>query len=177
LRSGGYSGGAFPAGLAEWNDKFRDTAAIYWKGAAPASAIATGCARRAKCSTIAAEALGEPSISSPPMTASVNPSTDLVPRPEVANEANGRTGRQSDTAHGIAGRGSDRRCASTRCASADPHLLATLLLSQGPPMRWRRRVRADATGNTTPIARTTHQLARLAHRGQGQGDHALRSRR
>jgi isoamylase len=37
---GGYQVGAFPPGWAEWNDKFRDTARDFWRGEAPASALA-----------------------------------------------------------------------------------------------------------------------------------------
>jgi isoamylase len=37
---GGYQVGAFPPGWAEWNDKFRDTVRDFWRGEAPASAIA-----------------------------------------------------------------------------------------------------------------------------------------
>jgi isoamylase len=37
---GGYQVGAFPPGWAEWNDQFRDTARDFWRGEAPASALA-----------------------------------------------------------------------------------------------------------------------------------------
>src|SRR5215472_6124305 len=37
---GGYQVGGFPPGWAEWNDKFRDVARDYWRGAAPASELA-----------------------------------------------------------------------------------------------------------------------------------------
>ena len=33
---GGYQVGEFPAGWAEWNDKFRDTVRSFWKGDDPA---------------------------------------------------------------------------------------------------------------------------------------------
>jgi isoamylase len=38
---GGYQVGGFPPGWAEWNDKFRDTARDFWRGAAPASTISS----------------------------------------------------------------------------------------------------------------------------------------
>ncbi len=37
---GGYQVGGFPPGWAEWNDKFRDTVRDFWKGEAPANALA-----------------------------------------------------------------------------------------------------------------------------------------
>ena len=37
---GGYQVGAFPPGWAEWNDQFRDTVRDFWRGEAPASALA-----------------------------------------------------------------------------------------------------------------------------------------
>ena len=37
---GGYQVGGFPPGWAEWNDKFRDTVRDFWRGDAPASALA-----------------------------------------------------------------------------------------------------------------------------------------
>jgi glycogen operon protein len=37
---GGYQVGAFPPGWAEWNDRYRDDTRDFWKGAAPASALA-----------------------------------------------------------------------------------------------------------------------------------------
>src|SRR5207302_4259026 len=37
---GGYQVGGFPPGWAEWNDKFRDTVRDFWRGEAPASALA-----------------------------------------------------------------------------------------------------------------------------------------
>jgi glycogen operon protein len=38
---GGYQVGGFAPGWAEWNDKFRDTARDFWRGAAPASTISS----------------------------------------------------------------------------------------------------------------------------------------
>ena len=37
---GGYQVGGFPPGWAEWNDKFRDVVRDFWRGDAPASALA-----------------------------------------------------------------------------------------------------------------------------------------
>ena len=36
---GGYQVGGFPPGWAEWNDRFRDSARDFWRGAAPATAL------------------------------------------------------------------------------------------------------------------------------------------
>ena len=46
---GGYQVGGFPPGWAEWNDKFRDTVRDFWRGAAPASALAPRLAASADC--------------------------------------------------------------------------------------------------------------------------------
>ena len=46
---GGYQVGNFPAGWAEWNDKFRDTVRSFWKGIGPARPVRAAVMRLGGC--------------------------------------------------------------------------------------------------------------------------------
>lgn len=134
---GGYQLGRFPAGWAEWNDKYRDTARRFWHGhggAAPDFAsIVSGSAD-----------LFDHSGRRP--WASVNFVTahdgftlaDLVSYAEKHNHANGEANRDghgnnlSDN-HGVEGPTGKASINALR-ARQQRNFLATLLLSQGTPM-------------------------------------------
>jgi glycogen operon protein len=133
---GGYQVGAFPPGWAEWNDNFRDTVRDFWRGEAPASALAPRlCA--------SADIFNHEGRRPP---ASVNFVTahdgftlnDLVSYNEKHNEANGENNQDGTN---------DNR--SWNCGEEGPtespevnrvrdrqmrNMLCTLLLSQGLPM-------------------------------------------
>ena len=143
---GGYQVGEFPPGWAEWNDKYRDTVRDYWRGEAPAAALAP-------------RLLGSPDVFDKfgrRPYASVNFITahdgftlnDLVSYNERHNEANGEENRDGH---------SDNR--SWNCGAEGPtddpgittlrqrqrrNFLAMLLLSQGTPMV----LAGDEFGNT-----------------------------
>ena len=71
LGEGGYQVGNFPAGWAEWNDKYRDTVRAYWKGdGGVIGEFARGSPARAISTSAAAAARMRASTSSPRTTAS-----------------------------------------------------------------------------------------------------------
>jgi pullulanase/glycogen debranching enzyme len=133
---GGYQVGAFPPGWAEWNDKFRDTVRDFWRGEAPASALAP---RLCASGDLYNHQGRRPWASVNFITAhdgfTLN---DLVSYNERHNEANQEGNRDGH---------SDNR--SWNCGAEGPtedpginalrerqirNLLATLLLAQGTPM-------------------------------------------
>jgi isoamylase len=133
---GGYQVGGFAPGWAEWNDKFRDTARDFWRGAAPASAISPRLC--------ASEDLFNHRGRRP--WACVNFVTahdgftlnDLVSYNEKHNEANLEDNKdgQSDNHSwncGVEGPTEDEEVNLLRDRQRR-NFLATLLLSQGTPM-------------------------------------------
>ncbi len=133
---GGYQVGAFPPGWAEWNDQFRDTVRDFWRGEAPASALAP----RLCASGDLYNHQGRRPWASVNFIAAHDGFTlnDLVSYNHKHNEAN-----QEDNRDGS----SDNR--SWNCGAEGPtedaginalrerqmrNLLGTLLLSQGTPM-------------------------------------------
>jgi glycogen operon protein len=143
---GGYQVGEFPPGWAEWNDKFRDTARDFWKGAA-------------SCAEIAPRLLGSPAEfdnQGRKPWASVNFITahdgftlnDIVTYNEKHNDANGEDGRDGSSDnrsfnYGVEGPTDDPEINRVR-ARQIRNMLATLLLSQGTPMM----VAGDEFGRT-----------------------------
>jgi glycogen operon protein len=133
---GGYQVGGFPPGWAEWNDKFRDTVRDFWRGAAPASALAP---RLCASGDLFNHRGRKPS-------ASVNFITvhdgftlsDLVSYNDKHNEANGEDNKdgQADNRSwncGAEGPTDDENVNALRRRQRR-NFLATLLLSQGTPM-------------------------------------------
>jgi glycogen operon protein len=133
---GGYQVGGFAPGWAEWNDKFRDTARDFWRGAAPASVISSRLC--------ASEDLFNRRGRRP--WACVNFVTahdgftlnDLVSYNEKHNEANLEDNKdgQSDNHSwncGVEGPTDDEEVNALR-GRQRRNFLATLLLSQGTPM-------------------------------------------
>jgi isoamylase len=133
---GGYQMGEFPPGWAEWNDKYRDTVRDYWRGEAPAGALA----QRLYGSADIFDRRGRRPQASVNFVTAHDGFTlnDLVSYNERHNEANGEDNRDGH---------SDNR--SWNCGEEGPtevaevnelrrrqmrNFLATLLLSQGTPM-------------------------------------------
>jgi glycogen operon protein len=133
---GGYQVGEFPPGWAEWNDKFRDTVRDYWRGEAPAGALA----QRLYGSADVFDKHGRrPQASVNFLTAHDGFTLyDLVSYNERHNEANGEDNRDG-TEHnrswncGVEGPTDDAAVNALRGRQMR-NLLATLLLSQGTPM-------------------------------------------
>ena len=135
LGEGGYAVGRFPAPWSEWNDRFRDAARDFWRGA---SAGVREVATRVSGSEDLYRDRGP--------TASVNFVTshdgftlrDLVSYERKHNEANGEGNRDGTDANrsqncGVEGDTADPDVLACRQRQAR-NLLVTLLLSTGVPM-------------------------------------------
>ena len=133
---GGYQVGEFPPGWAEWNDKFRDTVRDYWRGEAPAGALA----QRLYGSADIFDRRGRRPQASVNFVTAHDGFTlnDLVSYNERHNEANGED-NQDGASHnrswncGAEGPTDDPGVNELRGRQMR-NLLATLLLSQGTPM-------------------------------------------
>ncbi len=134
---GGYQVGAFPPGWAEWNDRFRDTARDFWRGAGGTVPAMAAC-------LCASDAIFNRRGRKP--WASVNFITshdgftlhDLVSYDHKRNAANGEDNRDGHDHnrswnHGVEGPTDDPAIRATRLRQ-QRNLLATLLLAQGTPM-------------------------------------------
>ncbi|HXZ17361.1 MAG TPA: glycogen debranching protein GlgX [Roseiarcus sp.] len=133
---GGYQVGGFPPGWAEWNDTFRDTIRDFWRGEAPAKALASRlCASPDKFNFRGRKPW-----------ASVNFITahdgftlrDLVSYNDKHNEANGednRDGHSDNRSWNCGAEGETRNPKIRRLRLRQMrNMLATLILSQGTPM-------------------------------------------
>jgi isoamylase len=133
---GGYQVGEFPPGWAEWNDKFRDTVRDYWRGEAPASALA----QRLYGSADVFDRHGRRPQASVNFVTAHDGFTlnDLVSYNERHNEANGEDNRDGSDHNrswncGVEGPTDDPEVNALRQRQMR-NFLATLLLSQGTPM-------------------------------------------
>jgi glycogen operon protein len=133
---GGYQVGGFPPGWAEWNDKFRDTVRDFWRGEAPAAALAPRLAGSADCF----DGRGRRTWASVNFVAAHDgfPVNDLVTYNDKHNEANGEdNGDGSDDNRswncGVEGPSDDPDVEQLRRRQIK-NILATLLLSLGTPM-------------------------------------------
>ena len=133
---GGYQVGGFPPGWAEWNDKYRDTARDFWRGEAPAAAMAE---RLCASGDIFNRQGRRPWACVNFVTAhdgfTLN---DLVSYNEKHNEANGEDGNDGTSDNrswncGAEGPSDDEGVLARRGRQMR-NFLGTLLLSQGTPM-------------------------------------------
>jgi isoamylase len=133
---GGYQVGEFPPGWAEWNDQYRDTVRDYWRGEAPAGALA----QRLYGSADIFDRRGRRPQASVNFVTAHDGFTlnDLVSYNERHNDANGED-NQDGASHnrswncGAEGPTDDAAVNDLRGRQMR-NLLATLLLSQGTPM-------------------------------------------
>src|SRR5215472_7805090 len=137
LGEGGYQVGKFPAGWAEWNDRYRDAVRSYWKG--DGGLIGELAYRITGSSDFYARSGRKPYASINFVTAhdgfTLN---DLVSFNSKHNEANGEENRDGTDNNrswncGVEGPTDDREINRLR-AQQKRNLMATLLLSQGVPM-------------------------------------------
>jgi len=133
---GGYQVGGFPAGWAEWNDKFRDTARDFWRGEATPGALAP----RLCASPDFFNQRGRQPWASVNFVTAHDGFTldDLVTYNEKHNEANGEDNKDGHSHnrswnHGVEGPSEDEAILGLRKRQMK-NILATLLLSQGTPM-------------------------------------------
>src|SRR5215468_10398747 len=137
LGAGGYQVGNFPAGWAEWNDKYRDTIRAYWKGD---GGLIGEFARRITGSSDLYGRSGRRPYASVNYVAAHDgfTLTDLVSYNEKHNEANLEDNRDGHNHNlswncGVEGPTDDPAIRALR-ARQKRNLLGTLLLSQGVPM-------------------------------------------
>jgi isoamylase len=133
---GGYQVGQFPPGWAEWNDRYRDTVRDFWRGEAPAAAIAP----RLYGSADIYDRYGRKPYASVNFITAHDGFTlhDLVSYNERHNEANGEENRDGHSHNrswncGAEGPSDDPEVNRLRRRQMR-NFLATLLLSQGTPM-------------------------------------------
>jgi isoamylase len=133
---GGYQVGAFPPGWGEWNDKFRDTVRDFWRGEAPASALAP---RLCASADLFNHQGRRPWASINFVTAhdgfTLN---DLVSYNEKHNEANledNRDGSSNNRSWNCGAEGPTEDAAINALREREMrNFLGTLLLAQGTPM-------------------------------------------
>jgi isoamylase len=133
---GGYQVGGFPPGWAEWNDRFRDVARGFWKGAEPCSALATRlCASRDLF-----DRRGRRPWSSINYVTAHDGFTlaDVVSYEHKHNEANAENNRDGHSHNlsfncGVEGPTEDEEILALRLRQ-QRNLLATMMLAQGTPM-------------------------------------------
>jgi glycogen operon protein len=137
LGEGGYQVGNFPAGWAEWNDRYRDAVRAYWKG--DGGLIGELAFRLTGSSDLYASSGRRPYASINFVTAHDGFTLhDLVSYNDKHNEANGEDGRDGHNNNlswncGAEGPTDDPAINALR-ARQKRNFLATLLLSQGVPM-------------------------------------------
>src|ERR1700749_595202 len=133
---GGYQVGGFPPGWAEWNDTFRDTVREFWKGEAPAKALATRlCASPDKFNRRGRRPWACVNFVAAHDGFTLN---DLVSYNDKHNEANGEDNRDGHSDNrswncGAEGPTTDEAIIALR-ERQKRNFLATLILSQGTPM-------------------------------------------
>jgi glycogen operon protein len=133
---GGYQVGGFPPGWAEWNDRYRDTVRDFWKGAAPANAVA---ARLCASADVFNRHGRRPWACINFITAHDGfTMNDLVTYNDKHNEANGEDNKDGSSDNrswncGVEGPTDDASVNTLRERQLR-NMLATLLLSQGTPM-------------------------------------------
>ncbi len=137
LGAGGYQVGNFPAGWAEWNDKYRDTMRAYWKGE---GGVIGEFAQRLTGSSDLYNRSGRRPYASINFVAAHDGFTlaDLVSYNDKHNEANGEDNRDGHNHNlswncGAEGPTDDAEVRALR-ARQQRNFIATLLLSQGVPM-------------------------------------------
>ncbi len=137
LGSGGYQVGNFPAGWAEWNDRYRDTMRAYWKG--DGGLIGEFAQRLTGSSDLYNRSSRKP-YASINFVAAHDGFTlaDLVSHNDKHNEANGEENRDGHDHNlswncGVEGPTADPDVLALR-ARQQRNFIATLMLSQGVPM-------------------------------------------
>ncbi len=134
---GGYQLGGFPAGTAEWNDRFRDTVRRFWRGD-------DGTLARLAPNLLASSDLFEHDFRRPWATINYVAShdgftlADLVSHNERHNEANGENNRDGHPSNfsynqGAEGPSADAHIRQQRLRQRR-NMLATVLFAQGTPM-------------------------------------------
>ena len=174
IGAGGYQGGAFPAGVAEWNDRFRDDVRSFWQGTS--GGIARLATRLSGSSDRFRSESRLPSDSINYVTAHDGFSlADLVSYERKHNDANGEHNKDGSDHnyswnHGVEGVTENPAIREARKRDVRA-LLATLLISRGTPMlRAGDELGQSQSGNNNAYAQdnaTTWIDWRAAEQGSG----------
>jgi isoamylase len=154
LGHGGYQVGNFPAGWAEWNDRYRDGVRGWWKG--DAGIVGELANRIAGSQDIYGWSGKRPHASINFVTAHDGFTlADLVSYNEKHNEANGEDNRDGNSNNisrncGVEGPTDDADVKALR-ERQQRNLLATLLLSQGVPMLLAGDERGNSQGGNNNV--------------------------
>ncbi|MFC5606289.1 glycogen debranching protein GlgX [Variovorax soli] len=154
LGHGGYQVGNFPAGWAEWNDRYRDAVRSWWKG--DGGAVGELARRLAGSQDIYGWSGKRPHASINFVTAHDGFTlADLVSYNDKHNEANGEDNRDGSSNNlswncGVEGPTSDAQVIALR-ERQKRNLLATLLLSQGVPMLLAGDERGNSQGGNNNV--------------------------
>jgi len=147
LGEGGYQVGNFPAGWAEWNDRYRDTVRAYWKG--DGGLIGEFATRLTGSSDLYEHTGRKPYASVNFVTAhdgfTLHDQVSYNGKHNDANQEGNRDGNDNNLSWncGVEGETDDAEINALR-ARQKRNLLATLLFSQGVPML----VAGDEMGHT-----------------------------
>jgi glycogen operon protein len=133
---GGYQVGGFPPGWAEWNDKFRDTVRDYWRGEAPASALAP---RLSASGDLYNHQGRRPWASVNFVTAhdgfTLNDLVSYNDKHNEANQENNQDGSSNNRSWNCGSEGPTKNAGINSLRERQiRNLFGTLLLSQGTPM-------------------------------------------
>ena len=136
LGPGGYQVGGFPPGWGEWNDQFRDTTRDFWRGQAPASALAP---RLCASADLYNHQGRRPWASVNFITAhdgfTLNDLVSYNDKHNEANQENNRDGSSNNRSWNCGAEGpTDDPTINALRERQIRNLLGTLLLSQGTPM-------------------------------------------
>ncbi|MGR4870185.1 glycogen debranching protein GlgX [Variovorax sp. LARHSF232] len=154
LGHGGYQVGNFPAGWAEWNDRYRDGARGWWKG--DAGIVGELANRLAGSQDIYGWSGKRPHASINFVTAHDGFTlADLVAYSDKHNEANGEDNRDGSSNNlswncGVEGPTDDPKVNALR-ERQKRNFLATLLLSQGVPMLLAGDERGNSQGGNNNV--------------------------
>ena len=154
LGHGGYQAGNFPAGWAEWNDRYRDGARGWWKG--DAGIVGELANRLAGSQDVYGWSGKRPHASINFVTAHDGFTlADLVAYNEKHNEANGEDNRDGSSNNlswncGVEGPTDDPQINALR-ERQQRNFLATLLLSQGVPMLLAGDERGNSQGGNNNV--------------------------
>jgi isoamylase len=136
---GGYQLGNHPPGFAEWNDRFRDTVRLFWRGD---EAMRPAMAARLAGSADLFDRGGRRAWASVNYVASHDGFTlrDLVSYSRKHNEANGEDNRDGHAENHSANWGAEGETRSAainaRRAAVARAMLATVFVAHGTPMLW-----------------------------------------
>ena len=173
---GGYQLGHFPAGMAEWNDRFRDSVRRYWRGD---EAVLPDLAARLLGSADVFDHDGRRPWSSINFVTAHDGFTlkDTVSYAHRHNQANGEDGRDGHSEnhsanYGMEGASEDPEIEALRQRQMR-NIAATLLLAQGTPMLLAGDEIANSQGGNNNAYAQDNETAWIDWQAAGKDDEAF----